>query len=215
MVVVAPIYELDGECRFNTAVVIDDQGTVLGRYRKIHIPGGSNEQGSFEERFYYAPSNGDLEPTKDNISENPYFPVFATRFGNLGIATCYDRHFEGVMRTLAQEGAELVFSPAVTFGQKSRRLWTHEFLTDAARHTIFIGGSNRDGREPPWNVEFFGESFFLGPDGPLQNLSDHKNLIIADLDLQRLAEPDSSGWNLARDARPETHSPHAEWPPSP
>ncbi len=193
IVVVAPIYELDdfGK-RFNTAVVIDADGSLLGNYRKLHIPQGHNEQGAFDERFYYqAPP----------VDSDTLLPVFATAIGRVGVSTCYDRHFEGVISGLARAGAEIVFSPAVTFGAKSRRLWNLEFEVDAARHGVFIAGSNRRGAEVPWNQEFFGGSHFVGPDGRLENRSAHANLVVADLDLGSLDRGDGSGWNLRGDAR--------------
>ncbi|MBI4425904.1 MAG: acyltransferase [Elusimicrobia bacterium] len=202
LVIVAPIYELEASSgrRFNTAVVIEQDGRVLGRYRKVHIPCGANEQGSFHETFYYERSGGE--------GPGGYLPVFSTSAGRIGVAICYDRHFEGVARGLARAGAELIFSPAVTFGAKSRRLWDLEFLVDACRHRVFIGGSNRLGSEKPWGQEYFGRSYFAGPDGAkLADLSQHPNLIVADLDLAALERPDPSGWDLPRDARPDVYPP--------
>ena len=206
VVVVAPIYELarDGK-RFNTAVVIDERGELLGRYRKTHIPQGSNEKGSFHEKSYYGPGDGRQPRAPADRSQNRYFPVFQTSIGRLGVAICYDRHFEGVVRSLKHGGAEIVWSPAVTFGQKSERLWRLEFQVDAARHRLFIGCSNRKGSEPPWNQAYFGDSHFVGPEGPVPNLSSHPNLVVADLDLSQLEGPDPSGWNLERDARPDIY----------
>jgi len=194
VVIVAPIYERRGDRRYNTALVIDADGRLLGCFRKMHIPHGTNEKGSFVETFYYG--RGDVPPC---------FPVFETAIGRLGVAICYDRHFEGVMRSLAANGAELVMSPAVTFGDKSRRMWELEFEVDAARHNLFIGGSNKKGVEPPWTVEYFGASHFVGPHGRCPNLSADPRLVIADLDLGSLAAPDPSGWNLRRDARPDLY----------
>lgn len=207
MIVVAPIYERDpsGQ-RFNTAVFIDEHGGVLGKYRKTHLPCGENEQGSFDEPFYYDESDGKNGESPANVSKNPFFPVYQTSRGRIGAAICYDRHFEGVMYSLAREGAELVFSPAVTFGQKSQRMWQLEFQVDAARHRLFIAGSNREGQEPPWNQPYFGESHVAGPNGVLPNLSKHQNLIIADVDLAALSGPDPSGWDLPRDVRYEAYS---------
>ena len=210
MIVVAPIYELsrDGR-RFNTAVVIDETGAILGTFRKTHIPFGSNEQGTFVENFYYERSDGKNSPGPQsgaNVSTNPFFPVFQTSIGKIGVAICYDRHFEGVMHTLAKEGADLVFSPAVTFGQKSERMWPLEFQVDAARHRLFIGGSNRKGSEGPWNQPFFGGSFFAGPNGIAKDLSADRRLIIADLDLEELSRPDPAGWDLPRDIRYDIYS---------
>ena len=208
MIVVAPIYELapNGK-RYNTAVVIDERGDVLGKYRKTHIPEGRNEQGEFCEPFYYGRSEGGFARGGANVSDNPYFPVFQTSIGRIGVAICYDRHFDGVMPSLARNGAELVFSPAITFGAKSARMWRHEFATDAARNRIVIGGSNKRGAEPPWNQPYFGESHFVGPDGELANLSVDPELIIADVDLGALSGPDPSGWDLPRDLRSDIYSP--------
>lgn len=206
IVVVAPIYELDGKTkrRFNTAVIIDSDGTIVGKYRKTHIPCGANEQGVFAETYYYGRSEGPQNRKSARIlGKNPYFPVFKTSVGKLGVAICYDRHFEGVVATLAAAGAQLVFSPAVTFGAKSKRLWEQEFLVDACRHRLFIGGSNRRGAEKPWNQPYFGASYFAGPDGEkLKNISKRPDLVISDIDLAALKKPDPSGWNLKRDVRP-------------
>lgn len=192
MVIVAPIYERDGDRRYNTAVIIDADGTIAGSQRKCHIPQGTNEEGTFVERFYYGPADSE-----------PLLSGFETAVGTIGVAICYDRHFEGVIRTLSRQGARLVFSPAVTFGEKSRRMWDMEFQVDAARHNVFIGGSNRVGIEAPWNQPYFGASYFTGPNGVVRNISDDERLIIADLPLDELAGQDPSGWNLQRDARPE------------
>ena len=210
LILVAPIFEHDPRSgrRFNTAVVIDEAGEILGRYRKTHIPVGTNEQASFCETFYYDRSDGDLGTWPRNVSSNPFFPVFETRLVRLGVAICYDRHFEGVMSALAENGAELVLSPAVTFGAKSRRMWDLEFPVDAARHNLYIGGSNRRGVEPPWTQEYFGASYFAGPDGVVPNVvAPTTNLVIADLDLDLLGGADPSGWDLPRDRRPDIYRP--------
>jgi N-carbamoylputrescine amidase len=208
LIVVAPIYERDDRSgkRFNTAVVIDEQGEVLGTFRKTHIPYGTNEQGSFHENVYYERSDGQNLLGLSNVSKNSYFPVWNTSIGRLGVAICYDRHFEGVMHSLAKEGAELVLSPAVTFGNKSERMWPLEFAVDAARHNLFIGGSNRKGVEPPWTQPYFGNSHFVGPNGALPDLSTHPNLVIADVPLGELSNGDPSGWNLPRDIRYDIYS---------
>jgi N-carbamoylputrescine amidase len=137
------------------------------------------------------------------VNEDPFFPVFDTSVGRVGVLICYDRHFEGVVRALAAGGAELVLAPAITFGATSRRMWPLEAEVDAMRHRLFIGSSNRVGAEPPWNQEFFGESFFVGPEGPVSPLLPApEGLVVADLNLGLLADADGSGWNLARDRRP-------------
>lgn len=202
MVIVAPIYERaeDGSF-FDTAVCIDADGTRLGIYRKTHIPKGHNEQGGFDESFYYGPSdgNGGLQPGA--LGSNAYFPVFETTYGKVGVAICFDRHFEGVISTLADAGAEVIFSPAVTFGAKSRMMWELEFQVDATRNQVFIGGSNRLGAEQPWNVEYFGQSHFVGPHGRLDNISKQETLVVADLHLAELSSEDPAGWALRENRR--------------
>ncbi|MCA9679173.1 MAG: hypothetical protein KC464_29355 [Myxococcales bacterium] len=204
VIVVAPIYEHDpvSDRRFNTAVVIDEHGDVLGKYRKTHIPVGANEQGSFHETFYYDASDGELGAWPANVSTNRFFPVFETSACRLGVAICYDRHFAGVMEALADNGAEVVLSPAVTFGAKSRRMWDLEFPVDAARHNLYIAGSNRRGVEPPWTQPYFGASYVAGPNGRVEPVASPPELVVADLDLDVLRGPDPSGWDLARDRRP-------------
>jgi N-carbamoylputrescine amidase len=214
VIVVAPIYELDPSGkRFNSAAVIDAGGRLLGCYRKTHIPEGQNERGSFHETFYYQRSDGEgfLDPAH-TVHQSRFFPVFITPKVRIGVAICYDRHFEGVMHSLAATGAELVLCPAVTFGDKSRRMWRHEFATDAARHSIFIAGSNRRGIEPPFTIEYFGDSHVVGPNGVAKNLSDDPDLVIAEIDLAELGAGDPSGWNLPRDRRPEILVPSGRAP---
>jgi N-carbamoylputrescine amidase len=204
MLLVAPIYELDAKTgkRFNTAVVIEKDGSILGKYRKCHIPEGTNDAGSFCETFYYERSDGNLDNGVANISGNDYFPVFQSSVGKLGVAICYDRHFPGVVKALAEQGAEIVFSPAVTFGKKSQAMWEMEFPVDATRHNLFIGGSNRVGKEAPWNQDFFGGSYFVGPNGRPDPVQASPGLVVADLDLAQLDDADPSGWNFERDLRP-------------
>jgi len=206
MVIIVPIYELDSraDTRFNTAVVIDADGSIVGKYRKTHIPYGTNERASFLENFYYERSDGNLGNDPARCGSDPYFPVFETSVGKIGVAICYDRHFSGATAALARSGAEIVFCPAVTFGVKSERMWQREFDVDAARLNMFIGGSNRRGSEPPFDVEFFGKSHFTGPNQRPDPVAAPEGLVVADLNFAELAS-DSSGWNLAHDARPDIY----------
>lgn len=202
IVIIAPIYESCARTnkRFNTAVIINSDGTILGKFRKSHIPQGKNEQGTFDESFYYGPASDPYNnPSSKILGDNPLLPVFKTSIGRVGISICYDRHFPRMAEELARAGAQLIFSPAVTFGEKSRRMWDIEFECDAARHNLYIAGSNRSGAEPPWNQDYYGDSHFVGPNGRCANISKHENIVIADIDLEALDRPDPSGWDLARD----------------
>lgn len=204
IVIVAPLFELDAGTgkRFNTAVVIERTGEVLGIFRKVHIPAGANEQGSFHETFYYGGSDGDLRNGAANVSTDPFFPVFETSVGRLGVAICYDRHFPRSVETLAANGAQIVLQPSVTFGSTSRRMWPLEAEVDALRHRVFVCPSNRRGAERPWGIEYFGESACFGPGGRVAGWEDGPELRLADLDFGLLTAGDS-GWDLARDRRPE------------
>lgn len=197
VVLIAPIYELDRKLdqRFNTALVINEHGLLLGKYRKAHIPKGETESDGVNETFYFHPSCAE-----------PYFPVFSTTAGKLGVCLGYDRHFDGVFAALAREGAQIVFAPGTEFGAKAKTLWESEARTNAARHRLFIGQSNRMGAERPWNRVFFGDSFFTGPDGGrLENLSRHPSLVISSLELAAQSYPDPVGWDLPRDVRPDIY----------
>ena len=80
-------------------------------------------------------------------------------------------------------------------------MWDLEFPVDAARHRVFIGGSNRLGAEPPWNIDYFGDSHVVGPNGFIENVSDHDELVIAELDIEHLKSSDPAGWRLQGDRR--------------
>jgi len=206
MIIIAPIYEFDASTnqRFDTAIVLDENGNNIGKYRKCHIPYGENEMASFFEKSYVAHSNGILtNDSENNISHLSYFPVLKTSCGNIGVSICYDRHFEGVVNALASQGAEIIFCPSATFGAHSRRLWDMEFQVDSSRHQVFIGGNNRFGIEHPWEVEFFGESHFAGPAGKLENLSTHPNLVISEIDLDVIKQEHPAGWHIQSDRRAE------------
>ena len=206
VVIVAPLYESDERSgsRFNTAVVVERTGEVLGIFRKVHIPCGSNERGSFHETFYYRGSDGALANGAANVSRNPYYPVFETSAGRVGVAICYDRHFPGSVAALAEGGAQLVLQPSVTFGATSQRMWRRESEVDALRHGVHLGVSNRRGAEPPWGIEYFGDSHFVGPAGPLPSRAPVDGLCVADLELG--AQGHGAGWDLSRDRRPDCYS---------
>ncbi len=172
--------------RANVGVFVD-HGQVLGTYRKAHIPQGDNDRGRFTERFYFDAAP-EFVPT-----------VVESSAGRLGASICYDRHFEGVHRALARAGAQLILSPAVTFGRQSERMWPLEFQTDACRNRVFIAGSNRLGVEAPWNQPYFGQSLVAGPSGMLPPDRSVPGVVQFQLDLDQVQ--DDSGWRLVEDAR--------------
>jgi N-carbamoylputrescine amidase len=171
---------------WNMGVFVEG-GEVLGTYTKAHIPHGDNDSGSFFEGFYFRPSPR-FVPT-----------VVETSVGRLGASICYDRHFEGVHRALARAGAQLILSPAITFGRESQRMWPMEFQVDAARNRVFIAGSNRLGTEPPWNQPYYGGSLLAGPQGLVAADRSVPGVVQFSVELSQVAT--DSGWKLVEDAR--------------
>jgi len=192
MVLVVPIYEVENTgVYYNTAAVIDADGTYLGKYRKNHIP---HVAPGFWEKFYFKPGNLG-------------YPVFHTKYATIGVYICYDRHFPEGARALGLNGAEIVFNPSATVAGLSEYLWKLEQPAHAAANGYFIGAINRVGTEAPWNIgEFYGSSYFCDPRGQIvqQASRDKEELIVADLDLDQIKEVRNT-WQFYRDRRPETY----------
>jgi len=191
MVIVVPIYELDMTgVYYNTAAVIDADGSYLGKYRKNHIP----QVAGFWEKFFFKPGNLG-------------YPVFNTKFGKIGVYICYDRHFPEGARCLGLNGAEIVFNPSATVAGLSRYLWELEQPAHAVANGFFIAAINRVGEEAPWNIgRFYGSSYFADPRGQIvAQASEHDDeLLIADLDFDMIREVRDT-WQFYRDRRPETY----------
>ncbi|WP_281302002.1 MULTISPECIES: nitrilase-related carbon-nitrogen hydrolase [unclassified Iodidimonas] len=194
MVIVVPIYEADDVTGvyYNTAAVIDADGSYLGKYRKTHIP---QVQG-FWEKFFFKPGASD-------------WPVFQTRYCKLGVYICYDRHFPEGWRALALNGAEYIVNPSATVAGLSEYLWKLEQPASAAANGCYIGAINRVGTEAPWNIgEFYGQSYFVNPRGQIEAIAsrDKDELIIHDMDMDKVKEVRNL-WQFFRDRRPETYYP--------
>ena len=194
MVMVVPIYEEEmAGIYYNTAAVLDSDGTYLGKYRKAHIP---HLPPGFWEKFYFRPGNSG-------------YPVFSTRLANIGVYICYDRHFPEGARGLGLNGADIVFNPSATVAGLSEYLWELEQPAHAVANGYFIGAINRVGHEQPWNIgEFYGKSYFCNPRGKIvaQGSRDRDEVIVADLDLDEIREARDT-WQFFRDRRPETYGP--------
>lgn len=191
MVIVVPIYEVEMTgVYYNTAAVIDADGTYLGKYRKNHIP----QVKGFWEKFFFKPGNLG-------------YPVFKTQYGNVGVYICYDRHFPDGARCLGLNGAEIVFNPSATVAGLSEYLWKIEQPAHAVANGYFVGAINRIGTEAPWGIgEFYGQSYFVGPRGNIiaQASRDKDELLVADLDFDEIKEVRDL-WQFYRDRRPETY----------
>ena len=191
MVLVVPVYEREqAGVYYNSAAVIDADGTYLGKYRKNHIPHTSG----FWEKFFFKPGNLG-------------YPVFETAYAHIGVYICYDRHFPEGARLLGLNGAEIVFNPSATVAGLSQYLWKLEQPAHAVANGYFMGCSNRVGKEGPWNIgEFYGSSYFVNPRGEFLATAseDSDELVVAEMDLEMIEEVRRT-WQFYRDRRPESY----------
>ncbi|WP_199425879.1 nitrilase-related carbon-nitrogen hydrolase [Thermaerobacillus caldiproteolyticus] len=198
VVIVLPIYEREGIATYyNTAAVIDADGTYLGKYRKQHIPhvGVGNEGCGFWEKFYFKPGNLG-------------YPVFDTAFAKVGVYICYDRHFPEGARILGLKGAEIIFNPSATVAGLSEYLWKLEQPSHAVANGYYVGAINRVGYEAPWNMgEFYGQSYLVDPRGNFVAMGsrDKDEVVVGEIDKKMIREVRDT-WQFYRDRRPETYN---------
>jgi N-carbamoylputrescine amidase len=191
MVLVVPIFEREDDGFFyNTAAVIDADGSYLGKYRKTHIP----QVKGFYEKYYFRPGNMG-------------YPIFDTAVGRIGVYICYDRHFPEGWRALGLNGAKIVFNPSATSRGLSMYLWNLEQPASAVANEYFIGAINRVGKESLGDNDFYGSSYFVDPRGQLVGdaASDtEEELVVRDLDLD-LIDTVRTTWAFYRDRRPDAY----------
>src|SRR6202522_561863 len=191
MVLVVPVFEEEQPgVYYNTAAVIDADGTYLGKYRKTHIP---QIQGFFE-KYYFRPGNLG-------------YPVFQTAVGPIGVYICYDRHFPEGWRALGLAGARIVFNPSATSRGLSAYLWNLEQPAAAVANEYFVGAINRVGVEDLGDNDFYGGSYFVDPRGQIigEAASDSEDeVIVRDLDMNVLKEVRHT-WAFYRDRRPDSY----------
>jgi N-carbamoylputrescine amidase len=191
MVMVVPIYErVDEGTFYNTAAVIDADGSLLGIYRKTHIP----QVEGFWEKFYFRPGNLG-------------YPVFDTAVGRIGVYICYDRHFPEGWRELGLKGAKIVFNPSATTRGHSKCLWQLEQPAAAVANQYFVGAINRVGAEDLDGTDYYGSSYFVDPRGQIvgEAASDTEDeVVVRDLDMSEI-EAARRQWAFYRDRRPEVY----------
>jgi N-carbamoylputrescine amidase len=191
MVMVLPVYEQEQPgFLYNTAAVVDADGSYLGKFRKQHNP---NLPG-FWEKFYFRPGNGG-------------YPVFDTAVGKVGVYICYDRHFPEGWRALGLNGAQIVFNPSATSRSLSQYLWEIEQPAAAVANEYYVGAINRVGTEDLGENDFYGETYFVDPRG--QYVGDKADsykpeLVVRDLDMDLLQEV-RNRWAFYRDRRPDAY----------
>jgi N-carbamoylputrescine amidase len=198
--VVLPIsfFEKAGHAHFNSLAMIDADGTVLGLYRKSHIPDGPG----YQEKFYFTP--GDTG-----------FKVWKTRFGVVGCGICWDQWFPETARAMALMGAEALLYPTAIGTEPppappvdSRDHWRRVMQGHAGANYVPLVASNRIGKEKGQNgdMTFYGSSFIAGPTGEIvSELSrTEEGITTATFDLDEIARMRAS-WGLFRDRRPELY----------
>ncbi|MDH6113223.1 beta-ureidopropionase [Kitasatospora sp. MAP12-15] len=196
LVMVIPVFEIERPgFYYNTAAVIDADGSYLGKYRKHHIP----QVKGFWEKYYFKPGNLG-------------WPVFETAVGKVGVYICYDRHFPEGWRALGLAGAEIVYNPSATSRGLSAYLWQLEQPAAAVANEYFVAAINRVGVEEYGDNDFYGTSYFVDPRGQLVGAaaSDRaEELVVRDLDLALIDEVRQQ-WAFYRDRRPDAYRPLTE-----
>ncbi|HEY8538539.1 MAG TPA: N-carbamoylputrescine amidase [Steroidobacteraceae bacterium] len=199
VVLPASIFERSGNAFYNSVAIVDADGTVLGTYRKAHIP----ESPGYHEKFYFSP--GDTG-----------FRVWRTRFGTIGVGICWDQWFPESARAMALLGAEVLFYPTA-IGQEpqdlsidSRDHWQRAMQGHAAANVMPLVASNRIGTErgERWTVTYYGSSFIADHTGAIVKQADRQSeaVITATFDLDKIREY-RNAWGVFRDRRPDLYGP--------
>ena len=198
--VILPIsfFEKDNNCYFNSLAVIDENGNILGIYRKSHIPTGE----CYEEKFYFTP--GDTG-----------FMTFATSIGKIGIGICWDQWFPETARILALKGAEILLFPTAIGSEPvlvkdSKSHWQNVMKGHAAANIMPVLASNRVGVEEAKNssMKFFGSSFIADQYGDFvsEMNREEEGIRVAEFDLNEIAN-ERTAWGVFRDRRIDLYSP--------
>ena len=197
--VVIPVsfFEKDGPEHYNSITIFDADGKDLGLYRKSHIPDGPG----YQEKFFFRPGNTG-------------FKTFATRFGKIGVAICWDQWFPEAARAMALAGADVLFYPTAIGSEPeepeldSRDSWQRVMIGHAVANAVGVVASNRVGTEGEGkdSITFYGSSFICDARGDkLAELSrDERDVALATLDLDQLQRVRAS-MGFFRDRRSELY----------
>lgn len=204
IVCIVSFYEQDGNVLYNSACVIDADGTNLGTYRKTHIP----DDHYYQEKFYFTP--GDTG-----------FKVFKTRFGNVGVGICWDQWFPETARCLAIQGADIIFYPTAIGSEPilevdSMPHWRRTMQGHAAANIVPVVAANRYGLEEvkpceenggqTSSLNFYGSSFMTDAQGEIVEDAPRTGdtILYHEYDFVEIAR-DRMSWGLFRDRRPECY----------
>jgi N-carbamoylputrescine amidase len=203
VVIIASLFEKRGAGVYhNTAAIIDADGKLLGRYRKMHIP----DDPLYHEKFYFTP--GDLG-----------FQNWPTSHGNIGVCVCWDQWYPEAARLTALRGAEILFYPTAIgwhpgekerYGAAQHSAWETIQRSHAIANGCFVAVANRVGHERPVGgdgIEFWGQSFVVAPSGEIiaKGSVDKEELVIADIEW-KLVDEHRTHWPFLRDRRIDAYS---------
>ncbi|NDC11481.1 MAG: N-carbamoylputrescine amidase [Actinobacteria bacterium] len=191
------LFERANNAYFNTVVVVDADGAVLGKYRKSHIPDGPG----YSEKFYFSP--GDTG-----------FRVWQTKFGAVGVGICWDQWFPEAARSMALLGADVILYPTAIGSEPqnptwdSSAHWQRVMQGHAAANLVPVVAANRTGREVgnPTTVTFYGSSFITDATGEkvAEAGRDDERVLVAEIDVEANRAM-RAAWGLFRDRRPELY----------
>lgn len=203
-VIIVSFYEKAGNVLYNSAAVLDADGSLLGVYRKTHIP----DDHFYQEKFYFTPGNSG-------------FRVWDTRYARVGVGICWDQWFPETARCLALNGADILVYPTAIgsepiLGCDSSGHWMRTMQGHAAANIVPVMAANRYGTEAveacPENgnqsssITFYGSSFIADETGELicHACRDHAEVLTAQFDFENIRK-ERMEWGLFRDRRPETY----------
>jgi len=186
----------------NTAVILDADGKILGKYRKMHIP----DDPLYHEKFYFAP--GDLG-----------FQAWPTARGKIGVCVCWDQWYPEAARLTALRGAEMIFYPTAIgwhpaekekFGAAQHSAWETIQRSHAIANGCYVAAANRVGHEKPAHgpgVEFWGQSFIAAPSGEIiaKGSVDREEILTADIDWEEV-DRHRTHWPFLRDRRIDAYA---------
>ncbi|MAK91964.1 MAG: N-carbamoylputrescine amidase [Oceanospirillaceae bacterium] len=192
-------FELAGPARFNSVAMIDADGSLLGTYRKTHIP----DSDGYLEKYYFNPGDSG-------------FKVWDTRYGKVGVGICWDQWFPETARSMALLGAEILLFPTAIGSEPSQPqmdsmpAWRNAMCGHAATNIMPVVASNRIGKEDAQHrdlsVTFYGSSFICDASGDVVQQADREtqSVLIHTFDLDAVRDQRQS-WGLFRDRRPEQY----------
>ena len=201
LAVVLPVsvFERSNNAFYNSLVMLDADGQVLGSYRKSHIPEGPG----YHEKYYFSP--GDTG-----------FKVFDTQYAKVGVAICWDQWFPETARCMALMGAEVLMYPTAIgsepqdAGLDSSAHWQRTMQGHAAANIMPLVASNRIGAEQgeKYNMTFYGSSFIASHTGEKVAEADrsHEAVLTAKFDLEEVRRY-RQAWGVFRDRRPDLYYP--------